>query len=145
MTTSMSRTTLPIGAIVGGVGGVLAAVGAFIAWESVSIAGTGESMTGWDGGNGGKIIAVLGLVAIAVAVAWARGTRIPSPGRVMVVAGVLVLLVGVLNYSSVNDDVNAGNAMVPGAASVGIGIYLDLLAGVAIIVGGVLGLRARQN
>jgi hypothetical protein len=141
----MSRTTLPIGAIVGGVGGVLAAVGAFIAWESVSIAGTGESMTGWDGGNGGKIIAVLGLVAIAVAVAWARGTRIPSPGRVMVVAGVLVLLVGVLNYSSVNDDVNAGNAMVPGAASVGIGIYLDLLAGVAIIVGGVLGLRARQN
>jgi len=145
VTTSMSRTTLPIGAIVGGVGGVLAAVGAFIAWESVSIAGTGESMTGWDGGNGGKIIAVLGLVAIAVAVAWARGTRIPSPGRVMVVAGVLVLLVGVLNYSSVNDDVNAGNAMVPGAASVGIGIYLDLLAGVAIIVGGVLGLRARQN
>jgi hypothetical protein len=63
----------------------------------------------------------------------------------MILAGVLILLVGILNFSSVSDDVNSGNAVVAGAASIGIGLFLDLLAGVAIIVGGALGVIAKKS
>jgi hypothetical protein len=145
MTASISGKSLPIGAIVGGIGGVAAVLGAFLAWESVSLLGTSESMTGWDGGNGGKIIAVLGVAAIAIAIAWVMDIRLPTPGGLMILAGVLILLVGILNFSSVSDDVNSANAVVAGAASVGIGLFLDLLAGVAIIVGGALGIIAKKS
>jgi hypothetical protein len=53
--------------------------------------------------------------------------------------------VGILNFSSVSDDVNSANAVVAGAASIGIGLILDLLAGVAIIVGGALGVIAKKS
>jgi hypothetical protein len=145
MTVSAPGKSLPIGAIVGGLGGVVAIIGAFMAWESVSASLLSESISGWSGGNGGKIIAVLGLVAIAVAVAWIIGIKIPQPAGLMVVAGVLLLLVGVANYFAVSDDISMVNAMVPGAASIGIGLYLDLLAGVVIIVGGALGLTAKKS
>jgi hypothetical protein len=134
-----------LGAIVGGIGGVAAVLGAFIAWESVSAFGVSDSMTGWDGGNGGKIIAVLGVVAVAIAIAWVMALKLPTPGGLMILAGVLILLVGILNFSSVSDDVNSANAVVAGAASIGIGLILDLLAGVAIIVGGALGVIAKKS
>ena len=102
-------------------------------------------MTGWEGGNGGKIIAVLGVVAIAIAIAWVMAIELPTPGGLMVTAGVLVLLVGILNFLSVTDDVDSANAIIAGAASVGIGLFIDLLAGVAIIVGGAVGVIARKS
>lgn len=134
-----------IGAIVGFVGGVLALVGAFIAWETISSPIVNMSTTGWDIGNGGKIIAVLGIVAIAVALAWILALRLPMPGVILVVAGVLVALVGIANYFSVTDDVNAANALLPGSTSLGIGVYVDILAGVVITVGGALGLVSRNT
>jgi hypothetical protein len=142
---SISRKSPPLGAIVGGLGGLAAVLGAFITWESISFVGTSESMTGWEGGNGGKIIAVLGVVAIAIAIAWVLAIELPTPGGLMVTAGVLILLVGILNFLSVTDDVDSANAIIAGAASVGIGLFIDLLAGVAIIVGGALGVIARKS
>jgi hypothetical protein len=145
MTASIPGKSLPIGAIVGGVGGVAAVVGAFLAWESASLLGSSTSWTGWEGGNGGKIIAVLGVVAIAIAIAWVMAVKLPTPGGLMVTAGVLILLVGILNFFSISDDVNQANAIFAGAASVGIGLFIDLLAGVVIIVGGALGVMARKS
>jgi hypothetical protein len=145
MTASIPRKSLPIGAIVGGIGGVAAVVGAFIAWESVSFLGTSESMTGWEGGNGGKIIAVLGVIAVAIAIAWVMAIKLPTPGGLMILVGVLILLVGILNFSNVRDDIDQANAIVAGAASVGIGLFIDLIAGVAIIVGGALGVLTKKS
>ena len=145
MTASIPGKSLPIGAIVGGIGGVAAVVGAFLAWESASLLGSSMSWTGWEGGNGGKIIAVLGVVAVAIAIAWVMAVKLPTPGGLMVTAGVLILLVGILNFFSVSDDVSKANAIIAGAASVSIGLFLDLLAGVAIIVGGALGVMAKKS
>jgi len=134
-----------IGAVVGFVGGILALIGAFIAWETISSPIVNLSTTGWDIGNGGKIITFLGIVAIAVALAWILALRLPMPGVILIVVGVLVALVGIANYFSVTDDVNAGNALLPGSTSLGIGVYVDILAGVVIAIGGVLGLVSRKS
>ena len=131
---------MPLGAIVCGIGAVLAVIGAFIPWETVSLHGASESVAGFEG-NGGKIIAVLGIVAAVVAVAWIMEVRLGRPGAILIALGVLILLVGVLNYSNISGDVNSANTILAGAASVGIGLYLDVLAGVVIIVGGALGVR----
>jgi uncharacterized protein YebE (UPF0316 family) len=102
-------------------------------------------MTGWEGGNGGKIIAVLGVIAVAIAIAWVMAIKLPTPGGLMILVGVLILLVGILNFSNVRDDIDQANAIVAGAASVGIGLFIDLIAGVAIIVGGALGVLTKKS
>jgi hypothetical membrane protein len=63
----------------------------------------------------------------------------------MILVGVLILLVGILNFSNVRDDIDQANAIVAGAASVGIGLFIDLIAGVAIIVGGALGVLTNKS
>ncbi len=156
MAIAIGARRLPIGAAVAAVGGVVAAAGAFLAWETpsqalVAAAGTGSSITGWDGGNGGKVVAVLGVVSVALAVAWLlRARLLPNAGFVrgvaglteglMALIGVVVLFVGVVNFGSISSDVNDANAILPGSAAMGIGLYLDLLAGALIVVGGVLGI-----
>jgi hypothetical protein len=160
MSIAIGERKLPIGAVVTAIGGILAAVGAFLAWETLSQsvasqAGTGASMSGWDGGNGGKIVAVLGIVAIALAVAWILDVKLPIPALkfmgvavgsiegLTVVVGVLILFVGLVNFQSISSDVNDANAVLAGMAAMGVGLYLDLLAGALIVVGGVLGILKR--
>ena len=128
---------------------------ASVASITASRAGTGASMSGWDGGNGGKIVAVLGIVAIALAVAWILDVKLPIPALkfmgvavgsiegLTVVVGVLILFVGLVNFQSISSDVNDANAVLAGMAAMGVGLYLDLLAGALIVVGGVLGILKR--
>lgn len=60
-----------------------------------------------------------------------------------VVVGVLILFVGLVNFQSISSDVNDANAVLAGMAAMGVGLYLDLLAGALIVVGGVLGILKR--
>jgi hypothetical protein len=136
---TISNRPMPLGALVAGIGGAAAVIAGFLAWESVSVLGISESVVGLEA-NGGKLVALLGIGAIAVAFAWVTG-KISQPATAAIVIGVLAFLIGVLNFFTVNDDVSTANAILPGAASIGIGLYLAIVAGAAIAVGGALGMR----
>jgi hypothetical protein len=141
MTFSTAGRNLPIGAVVAAVGGAVAIVGSVLAWETISLLGVSESDSGISS-NPGKIIAVLGIVVIAFAIAWIQAVKTPAV-PVIIVSGVVVLLLGVLNFFNISKDVNDANQIVAGAASVGIGLFIDIVAGVVIVVGGALGMMKK--
>lgn len=141
---SVGTRQIPIGAVLAAVGGLLAALGSFLPWETASGNGLTISASGFDG-NGGKLIVLAGVVAIVAAAAWVLDYKLPaSPGVLAIAAGVLVLIVVVYNYSGLQDDANQATQLGI-SASIGLGYFLDAIAGVLAIVGGVLGLQALKR
>jgi hypothetical protein len=138
MTEAVGERSLPIGALVAAAGGAVAAVGAVLPWESISILGVSESDSGLTS-NPGKIIAILGAVAIGLALAWIMGVKVPA-ARAIAVVGALITLLAVVNFFTVSADVSNANTLFSGAASIGIGLFVDIAAGIVVIVGGALGL-----
>ena len=138
MTEAVGERSLPIGALIAAAGGAVAAVGAVLPWESISILGVSESDSGLTS-NPGKIIAILGAVAIGLALAWIMGVKVPA-ARAIAVVGALITLLAVVNFFTVSADVSNANTLFSGAASIGIGLFVDIAAGIVVIVGGALGL-----
>jgi uncharacterized oligopeptide transporter (OPT) family protein len=52
---------------------------------------------------------------------------------------------GILNLRDITAEADRLNAIVGGSASVGIGIYLDLAAGIVILAGGAIGLLLKRR
>ncbi len=141
---SVGTRQLPIGAVLAAVGGLLAALGSFLPWETASGNGLSISASGFDG-NGGKLIVLAGIVAIAAAAAWVLDYKLPvSPGVLAIAAGVLVLVVVVYNYSGLQGDTDQATQLGI-SASIGLGYLIDAVAGVLAIVGGVLGLQTLKR
>jgi len=138
MTVAVSGRNLPLGAVVSAVGGALALIGAVLAWETISITGMSDSSSGLSS-NPGKIIAVMGIVAIALAIGWIQGAKLPAT-KGIIAAGAVIALLGILNFFTIGKDVSDANAILPGAAAIGIGLFIDIAAGVVVVVGGVLGM-----
>ena len=141
MTIAATGRNLPIGAVVSAVGGAVAVIGSLLAWESVSAFGVSDSQSGLSS-NPGKIIAVLGIVAIVLGVAWIQAVKTPA-APIIAVSGVVVLLLAVLNFFNISKDVDDANKILAGAASVGIGLFIDILAGIVMVVGGALGMMKK--
>jgi hypothetical protein len=111
-------------------------------WETAGgFLTSGTKVTGWDL-DGGKIAAVLGVVALVLALIWVLKIEHPMPpfrvsGIVMgsaetliVVLGIGILVIALLNYGDASK------------ATIGLGFWLALISGVAVTAGGILGLLA---
>jgi hypothetical protein len=159
---------LPVAGIVAGVGGLLAVVQAIMVWEQVRLGSVSESTFAIMGTplprnangideNGGKIVLVLGIVAVGLAVAWimrlgARSSPALVPSLVLT-AGVFIFLVAAANWVARTNDVNdlnraldsvKGPIDISGTSySVGLGIYVALAGGVITAAGGLLGLARK--
>lgn len=167
MTVTIAGRSVAIGAIVAAVGGLLAVIGVFLVWAQLTV-GTGmaQAFAGQKNGigldqNAGWAALVVGLLAFALAVAWARDVKLPSLSLLVVVAGVLVLVVvaltfftSVLTPGSLKDALDAANKAIDGAkaagadtsgtsAGPGMGFLLEIVAGILVIVGGALGLMKK--
>jgi hypothetical protein len=146
MAIAVGGRSLPVGGVVAAVGGAVATVGAFLAWENVNadiaaLAGSSTTVSGFSFSGAGKIVAVLAIVSLVLAIVWIMGVKLPVsvPGLVVVV-GAVCLAFAVLGYTGVADDVNSGNAILAGAGSVGIGVFVCIAGAAVVVVGGVLGL-----
>jgi hypothetical protein len=155
-------TRTPAAGILGVIGGVLLALGSFLAWAEVSGGGTSVTAKGIDGSDG-YITLVAGLVAVVAGILMARGTR-----RVL---AVLVILAGIVGGGiGLYDALTAKDSVLDAAAeelapsfevsaqqvrtvldqaidagqlsvSISIGLYVVIGGGVVALVGGILGLR----
>lgn len=133
------------------VAGAVLAIASFLTWVTVKASVLTVSRTESAAGTSdtdGWITFVCGVVAIIVAGMFLAKMRKPLlQGVLAILAGAVGLIVGLIDYSDAsNQDAPAGFKAAGGKidVSVGIGLYLVIIAGIAVIVGGVLLLRSRK-
>jgi|GEM_PF-3412451 len=131
------------------VGAALAIVGAFQVWVRIRIAGLappGSAQSGWAGGDGRTIVVAAGVAAVA-ALASLLGRRETWVKIVLLITGATTTIIAIVNMvdagSKAHDiEVQFG---IPGSAvdaQVGIGLYLVVAGGLALVAAG---LRTRSG
>ncbi len=127
---SMERVTSSRSTMIVLIGALVVVIGSFLAWASVSVEGFGsESVGGMDGD--GTITLIVGLAAAAFALFLKGRARMIG----VIVAGAIIVLVSII------DIVDVGRAAgelggLPGVdVSVGFGLWLVLIGGIAAVVG----------
>lgn len=125
--------------ILGAIAGAAAVAGAFLPWaELQSVFGT-LSLNGVGDGRDGIITAIAGGIAILVLV-LALGTRMSF--ALAAICGGIIAGIGIYDFADLQEwasDVNAeGEAMA--RASIGMGLYLTIGAGVVLVILSVIGL-----
>jgi hypothetical protein len=117
------------------VAGLVLALSSFTDWYSgPNAAGPTLSVIGWHTGALGKLIFFVGLVLIALAVLSELGYELPPsvPDSLVVIAlGSLATIFVLIRLISIPDSIQPG-------AGRGIGIWISLLAALAVIVAGLL-------
>ena len=155
-------TRAPVGAILAMVGGVLLAVGSFLAWAEVSGGGTSVTAKGVDGSDG-YITLAAGAVALLVGIAMTRQAR-RMLAVLVILAGIVGGGIGLYDALTAKDSVldAAAEELAPtfGASaeevraaldqaidagqlsvSISIGLYVVIAGGVVALIGGIVGLR----
>ena len=120
-----------------GLGSILAVVGALLPWVTISVFFASESLAGTNGEFNGKFTLIGGLIAGAASIpllfmrqklAWGLAALIMVVGALV---GVLALYDMVDIQSTINDTDTGGLA----SASIGIGLWITVLAAPALVVG----------
>lgn len=132
------------GCAIGAVGGAFAVLCAFLPWVTIRDSRTGQTVS-LDGLGAGSIdgvtALVLGAVALCVAVAGLAGARHLIGHLTLLAVGVVATGVGAYDVQLVLQRASwaaaRGGSIAPGA-----GMYLILLAGIMIGLGGAIGCTA---
>jgi hypothetical protein len=126
---------LAVGAELTWVSGLVLAVSSFTSWYSGdSVEGPTLSVTGWNSGTLGKLVLLIGIALICLAALRRFGLVFPAafPEPLIVIAlGALAFVFVMIRLISIPD------AVAPTAGR-SIGIWISLLASVAVIASGFL-------
>lgn len=133
---SLGRTRLGlIGQRMSWVSGLVLALSAFTGWYAGdSLEGPTIAVIGWHTGTLGKLVFVIGLAVVALAVLREIGAELPPavPESLVVIAlGTLATIFVLIRLISIPESF-------VGASGRGIGIWISFLAGLAVIVAGLL-------
>ena len=149
-----------IGGALAIVGALMAIVGTLLPWKLVNATTAAGDPAGPSRGvefDDGKIFIFVAVLTIVASLCFLAARRLPAGlvapvGRLLgngaalsVLTGGYVVCFGLLNFRDVSADVDRFNNAVPGIASIGLGIYLDLAAGVVMLAGAAIGLLARRR
>jgi hypothetical protein len=113
--------------------GLLLAVSAFTGWYRGDGVGTTVSVMGWDTGTIGKVVFLLGLLAVLLIVLRELGIELPASfpeSLVSIAIGSVATILVLVRIISKPDTFFF--------ASLGIGIWISLVCAVGIIVAGLL-------
>jgi len=126
---------LAFGAPLTWAGGLVLAVSSFTSWYSgKSVEGPTLSVTGWNSGTLGKLVFLIGAAVVCLAALRRFGLEFPSvtPEPLIVIAlGALAVVFVTIRLVSVP-------ASVVGTAGRSVGIWISLLAAIAVIAAGLL-------
>ena len=116
-------------------GGLVLALSSFMSWYSFDAnLGFTASITGWHTGTLGKLVFFVGLAVIALVALRQAGIELPAtiPESLVVIAlGSLATIFVLIRLISIPDSI-------PPPAGRGIGIWISLLASLAVIAAGLL-------
>lgn len=126
----------------------MAAVAAFFPWLTLNVSGTGilrsldanREIVGIDGD--GKFTLALGLLtAGACHYRWQKWTK-----RLAAFSGIIISLIALYYVTNPGREFDGIDVeMVNGSISTNYGLYLTLLAGVLVLIGGILSLRSHRS
>ncbi len=119
--------------------GLVLALSSFMDWYAGSGVGVTLSVIGWHTGLLGKIVFFIGLAVVAIVVLRDAGVDLPpsAPESLVILAlGVLATIFVLIRVISIPD------AVLP-ADGRGIGLWISLVAALAVIAGGLL--RAAED
>jgi hypothetical protein len=118
------------------VGGCLVLLGSFLPWATVTTVFGTVNVAGTNGD--GTITLGLGLVIVLLSILELTTSGVRTVKlAVGFIAGILAAAIGVLDVANVNDRIADVSSDVAQAA-VGVGLYMVIAGGVAVIVGGFL-------
>ncbi|HST17188.1 MAG TPA: hypothetical protein VLK36_05930 [Gaiellaceae bacterium] len=123
-----------LGELVTWVAALVLALSSFMGWYSGSGAGIKLSVIGWNTGILGKLVFFLGLAVLVLVIVRELGFELPPsvPESLVILAlGVLATVFVIIRVISIPD------AVLP-ADGRGIGIWISLVAALAVIGGGLL-------
>jgi hypothetical protein len=128
-------TILGLGSRLGWLAGLVLALSSFMGWYSGrSLEGPPVAVLGWHTGTLGKLVFFIGLAVVLLAVAQAAGVELPPsvPESLVVAAlGTLATILVLVRLISIPDTF-------AGTASRGIGIWISLIAGLLVILAGLV-------
>jgi hypothetical protein len=116
------------------VAGLVLALSSFMDWYAGSGVGVKLAVIGWHSGVLGKLVFFVGLAVVALVALRELGLELPPtvPESLLVLAlGVLATVFVLIRVISIPDAVLPANGR-------GIGIWISLLAAIAVIAGGLL-------
>jgi hypothetical protein len=129
-----------VGGRVAWVSGLVLMLSSFMSWYAgSSIEGPTLAVIGWHTGTIGKLVFVVGFAVVALAILGEAGFELPPalPESLLTIAlGALGTILVLVRLISIPDTF-------AGTSGRGIGIWVALLAAVAVIVGGLL--RAAED
>ena len=117
-----------------GLAGLVLALSALMGWYVGRGEGITTSVIGWHTGTLGKLVFFLGLAVLAIALLREVGVALPAtiPESLLVIAiGSLATIFVLLQLVSIPDEFIPNNGR-------GIGIWISLIAAIAVILGGLL-------
>jgi hypothetical protein len=126
---------LTLGAPLTWLGGTVLAVSSFTSWYSgSSVEGPALSVTGWNSGTLGKLVFLIGVVVVCLAALRRFGLEFPSVAP----EPLIVIALGALAFVLVMIRIVSVPASVAGTAGRSVGLWISLLAAVAVVAAGVL-------
>ena len=148
----IDSTARMLGWIIAGTG-VLVVIAAFLTWgtiegfgQSFDINGvTGSDLPGDDQTRDGILTLILAIAAIGFAVVRAFGQLSLTAAIVGAVAGALIVLIAIVDMvdiSNTGDDLPGGGAGIE--VSIGIGLWLTLVGGLAMALVSIFGIVKRR-
>jgi hypothetical protein len=133
--------------------GLLVAIAAFLTWgtiegfgQSYAINGvTGSDFPGDDKTRDGVLTLTLAIPAIAFAIVRALGKLSLTAAIIGTVAGVLVVLIAIIDIADISNNADD----LPGSGvnidtTVGVGLWLTLVGGIALAVASLIGIVKRR-
>jgi hypothetical protein len=147
---------LILGALVSIAGSALAIVGVLLPWLNGSGGAATQIGIGYTSSQlplqDGAIFALLAVFSILACGVRLLGQRVPdvvtrsvvrmigSGAGATAMSGLFIATFGILSLRDISSVVDLANRAAPGLTSIGIGIYLDIAAGLVMILGGGIGL-----
>lgn len=121
-------------------GACLAVLGALLPWISASSGLASVSHNGiQNGSTDGWAGIVVGVIIVVWELVFLSGQQIPGR-KTAVMQGILAIIVGgigIYDVSDISNRVDTFNSTVGGTASVGIGVYVMVIAGVVLLIGAI--------
>jgi hypothetical protein len=148
----IDSTARVIGWIIAGTG-LLVAIAAFLTWGTIDAFGgsfdingvTGSDVPGDDETKDGVLTLILAIPAVGFAVVRAIGQLSLTAAIIGAVAGALIVLIAIVDMADISntgDDLPGGGAGIE--ASIGIGLWLTLIGGLAMALASIVGIIKRR-
>ncbi len=121
-----------------GTAGLVLAVSSFTSWYSgSSVEGPTISVTGWNSGTVGKLVFVIGIAVVCLALARALRVEFPPsapPALIVLALGALATVFVLVRLISIPQELVATSGR-------SVGLWISLVAALAVIAGGLLQAR----